>query len=83
MLLDEVMGKASISVLGNASAFTAKLEVRYLRPVLVDSFAVIIAKAGSAEGRKLSITAVLEGGEPGVVCAHARLLLIKFKETKI
>lgn len=83
MLLDEVMGKASFGVLGNTSTFTAKLDVEYVRPVLVNSFVVIIAKAGSVEGRKLWITAMLEGAEPGVVCAYARLLLIKSKETKI
>jgi acyl-coenzyme A thioesterase PaaI-like protein len=83
MLLDEVMGKASLSVLGHASAFTAKLEVEYLKPVMVDSFAVIIAKMQSVEGRKLWITAVLEGAEQRLVCANAKLLLVKFKEASL
>ena len=83
MLLDEVMGKAGLSVLGNASAFTAKLDVKYLKPVPVDDFAIIIAKVSSVEERKLWITAVVEGSDPGVTCAHARMLLIKFKEAKI
>ena len=83
MLLDKVMGKASLSMLGNASAFIAKLDIEYLRPVLVDDFAVIIAKVSSVEERKLWITGVVKRSDLGVICASAQMLLIKFKEAKI
>jgi acyl-coenzyme A thioesterase PaaI-like protein len=77
-LFDECMGRACFPRLPGKTAVTAKIDVNFRKPVLVDGVVLVKAWTESVEGRKAWVkAAILQSGDEGQPCAEASALFIE------
>lgn len=75
--LDEAMGWAMYAA--NAWAMTAKMEVRYRRPLRLDEEVLVTARVTRDRGRRLEADAQIATRD-GEVLAHANALFLRMSE---
>ncbi len=77
-LLDECMGRACFPRLAGKTAVTAKLDVSFKKPVLVDSVILVKAWTERVEGRKAWVkAAILQFDDESQPCTEASALFIE------